>query len=158
MQSQLRHTHIGEYYRDFNIPEDQVCPCGKTYQTQLHILTKFYYMKNIDSCSTMMNSTSSQLTYSAPKRNRPLHSIPHQNKCICTQRTGLAHPIHSMSCQIILCYAFAHLPSPTPHTHLTGTNPHRHSPLLKPMTHRFCHDSPTPNTRTTKTNLQRHAS
>jgi hypothetical protein len=40
MQSQLGHAHVGEYYRDFNIPEDHMCPCSKTYQTQLQILTK----------------------------------------------------------------------------------------------------------------------
>jgi hypothetical protein len=40
MQSRLGHTHVGEYYRDFNIPEEYMCPCGKTYQTQLHILTE----------------------------------------------------------------------------------------------------------------------
>jgi hypothetical protein len=32
MQSRLGHAHVGEYYRDFNIPEDHACPCGETYQ------------------------------------------------------------------------------------------------------------------------------
>jgi hypothetical protein len=40
MQSQLGHTHVGEYYRDFNIPKEHVCPCGKSYQTRIHILTE----------------------------------------------------------------------------------------------------------------------
>jgi ribonuclease HI len=30
MQARIGHTHIGEYYRDFNIPEDTSCTCGKT--------------------------------------------------------------------------------------------------------------------------------
>jgi hypothetical protein len=33
MQSRLGHAHVGEYYRDFNIPEDHACPCSETYQT-----------------------------------------------------------------------------------------------------------------------------
>ena len=40
MQSRLGHAHIGEYYRDFNIPEEHSCPCGEFYQTRLHILTE----------------------------------------------------------------------------------------------------------------------
>jgi hypothetical protein len=40
MQARIRHPHIGEYYRDFKIPEDTSCPCGKELQTQLHILTE----------------------------------------------------------------------------------------------------------------------
>jgi ribonuclease HI len=40
MQSQLGHTHVGEYYRDFNIPEEHACPCGESYQTRIHILTE----------------------------------------------------------------------------------------------------------------------
>jgi hypothetical protein len=34
------HAHIGEYYKDFNIPEDPSCPCGKSYQMCIHIITE----------------------------------------------------------------------------------------------------------------------
>jgi hypothetical protein len=40
MQAQIGHTHIGEYYRDFNIPEDISCPCGVAIQTRIHILSE----------------------------------------------------------------------------------------------------------------------
>jgi hypothetical protein len=40
MQARIGHTHIGEYYRDFNIPEDISCPCGVAIQTCIHILSK----------------------------------------------------------------------------------------------------------------------
>jgi hypothetical protein len=40
IQSKLGHAHIGEYYKDFNIPEDPLCPCGETYQTCIHIITE----------------------------------------------------------------------------------------------------------------------
>jgi hypothetical protein len=37
-QARTGHAHIGEYYRDFHIPEDEACPCGETPQTRQHIL------------------------------------------------------------------------------------------------------------------------
>jgi hypothetical protein len=40
MQVRIGHTHLGEYYRDFNIPEDISCPCGTTIQTHIHILSE----------------------------------------------------------------------------------------------------------------------
>jgi hypothetical protein len=40
MQAQIGHTHIGEYYRDFNILEDISCPCGAIIQTHIHILSE----------------------------------------------------------------------------------------------------------------------
>jgi hypothetical protein len=40
MQSHIGHTHLGEYYRDFNIPEDTSCPCGTIIQTHIHILSE----------------------------------------------------------------------------------------------------------------------
>jgi hypothetical protein len=40
MQARIGHTHLGEYYRDFNIPEDISCPCGATIQTRTHILSE----------------------------------------------------------------------------------------------------------------------
>jgi ribonuclease HI len=40
MQAQIGHTHVGEYYRDFNIPEDISCPCGAAIQTRTHILSE----------------------------------------------------------------------------------------------------------------------
>jgi hypothetical protein len=40
MQAHLGHAHIGEYYRDFNIPEDTSCPCGTDLQTHIHILSE----------------------------------------------------------------------------------------------------------------------
>jgi hypothetical protein len=40
MQACIRHTHIGEYYRDFKILEDTLCPCSTELQTQIHILAE----------------------------------------------------------------------------------------------------------------------
>jgi hypothetical protein len=40
MQARIGHTHLGEYYRDFNIPENISCPCGATIQTHIHILSE----------------------------------------------------------------------------------------------------------------------
>jgi hypothetical protein len=40
MQACIGHTHLGEYYRDFNIPEDISCPCGAIIQTCIHILSE----------------------------------------------------------------------------------------------------------------------
>jgi ribonuclease HI len=40
MQARIGHAHIGEYYRDFNIPEEISCPCGATIQTRMHILSE----------------------------------------------------------------------------------------------------------------------
>jgi hypothetical protein len=40
MQAQIGDTHIGEYYRDFNISEDISCPCGAIIQTHIHILSE----------------------------------------------------------------------------------------------------------------------
>jgi hypothetical protein len=40
MQARIGHTHIGEYYRDFNIPEDISCPCSAAIQTHIHILSE----------------------------------------------------------------------------------------------------------------------
>jgi hypothetical protein len=40
MQARIGHTHTGEYYRDFNIPEDISCPCGAAIQTRIHILSE----------------------------------------------------------------------------------------------------------------------
>jgi hypothetical protein len=40
MQARIGHAHIGEYYRDFNIPEEISCPCGETTQTRIHILSE----------------------------------------------------------------------------------------------------------------------
>jgi hypothetical protein len=36
----INRHHIGEYYREFNIPEDHSCPCGELYQTRLHVLAE----------------------------------------------------------------------------------------------------------------------
>jgi ribonuclease HI len=38
MQARIRHAHIGKYYRDFNIPEEILCPCGRDYHgcIQMH--------------------------------------------------------------------------------------------------------------------------
>jgi hypothetical protein len=40
IQAQIRHAHIGKYYRDFNIPQEISCPCGATIQTRIHILSE----------------------------------------------------------------------------------------------------------------------
>jgi hypothetical protein len=40
MQARIGHTHIGEYYRDFNILEDISCPCGAVIQARIHILSE----------------------------------------------------------------------------------------------------------------------
>jgi hypothetical protein len=40
MQARIGHTHIGEYYRDFNILEDISCPCSALIQTCIHILSE----------------------------------------------------------------------------------------------------------------------
>jgi hypothetical protein len=40
MQARIGHTHIGKYYRDFNILEDISCPCSAIIQTHIHILSE----------------------------------------------------------------------------------------------------------------------
>jgi hypothetical protein len=37
MQARLGHAHVGEYYRDFHIPEETGCECGAQLQSRQHV-------------------------------------------------------------------------------------------------------------------------
>jgi hypothetical protein len=133
MQSRLGHVHIGEYYNDFNIPEEYSCPCGENYQTHLHILTEcpLYEEHNkillrddeLNIIPTNLFGTKEGIARFTEFLTKRMHSHA-------TRRINLP-PLCFM-----LCYAYAHPPSPTSrtihHSAILHTSTKPYDPPLPP--------------------------
>jgi hypothetical protein len=144
MQACIRHAHIGEYYRDFTIPEDTSCPCGAELQTQIYILAE---CPLFDKHRHLLHDEEQNIKPTdllAPKKESnasPNSSTKQMHSPIATRNNPIPHtPIY-----------FSYKNQPTP-PHTNNNTPHHtippiQAPLLNPTSPRISQETKTPNTQ-----------
>jgi hypothetical protein len=99
MQARIGHTHLGEYYRDFNIPEDM----WRNYPNPHTYIIRMPYIQGTKTPTTRRRTK--HHTYGLirhKRRNRTIHRIPLKNERIRQPQPRMIPTHYSVQCSRII--------------------------------------------------------